>query len=349
MCVVDCIIDISSRPPRQFTVDCTTANRRLDAKAFDDHIAAALDPIRDEYISLGRRSPDIDAFTVDATRVQEADNYGCLGLVLLVRQLRNSFDATVDLQIPETGQFAVDFRCGGFEKLLVMERLVPPPDPYGEREDCEDQETYPRSYAMGAVRSREDLFALLNRSEQPLAYSLAAMREYRKDRPLLSRLAFTSRFLTVGLELAQNILEHSQRGRKPGEGYVSFCSARTHMEIAVMDLGIGIPASLGYKSTEATDSVEAIKRSCEPSVSSKKEEGRGLGLYLTRRTINELGGEMCIRSGKGKVVFDHTNDYLGEQAHASATPFFSGTQINLRLPIRATKGGTDHGTDKYSF
>lgn len=329
---------------RVYEIDCSTADYRLDRYSFDKHIAGKLDPLRDEYRQLGNKPPEIDVFNVDATGVREADSYGCLALVLLCRQLRERVGGKVNLSLPHSGRFVQEFRDGGFLAMVTLEAQV-------EGADEPEEEASPRNrmYAAGRITSRKDLtesIELLARARSAASQEKDGSDSWRRSYLTIVRIA---PFLTIGLELGQNVLEHSQLGtdRRP-EGYLSFCFSHSAIEISVMDLGIGIPASLGFDS-EPSSSIEAIRLACEMHGTSKEADGRGLGLYLTTKKVIECGGEMSIRSGRANVVFNSTNKYMGEQAHGSATPFFSGTQIHLLLPLIDLKPGVDDGIEEYDF
>jgi anti-sigma regulatory factor (Ser/Thr protein kinase) len=329
---------------REFVINCATADFRLDSHTFDSHIAGALDPLRQEYFDRGSSIPSVDKFIIDASQVREADNYGCLALVLLCEHLKEKFRSQIVLNTPTGGDFFNDFYSGGFYSLienvvkLEPEMVLPDSPPSGPD----------RSFYVKKIASSEDI----NQINMLHDYLVEDNRAKKKNdaNSIISKLrdnVYT--FMTIGLELTQNILEHSQTHKSARPyGFISIFFSLGYVEIAVMDLGIGIPASLHMKSTPE-NSIEAIRLACKKNISAKKEQGRGLGLYLTKKIVTEMRGEMKIRSGKANVVFNAANKYFGENEHAKNTSFFSGTQIQLLLPIDSLMRDFRDGIEIYDF
>jgi len=327
----------------KFKIDCATADYRLDRYSFDSHIAGALDPLREEW-KMSHHIPEVGEFVVDASKVREADNYGCLGLVLLCAQLLNTFEASVILYIPGDGSFYDDFFNGGFFHYASQYSMV-----LGPSKTAEPKFTSRRTFVTNIIAAKEDISALCAKFIKNFKIFLNNISHKLIYVPKESHIEFIGNFVSIGLELSQNILEHSQTKEDHSPfGYVSYLLTPEYIDIAVMDLGIGIPVSLGYESTEA-ESVRAIQAACRENISAKKEDGRGLGLYMTKQQVMKMEGEMAIRSGKANVIFNSSNKYYGHGEHAKGTPFFKGTQIHLRLPLISILEDKDGRIEVYDF
>jgi len=330
---------------REFTINCATADYRLDRHTFDSHIAGTLDPLREEYNEYGF-TPGIGTFIIDTSKVRECDNYGCLALVLLCEQLHRAFsESDIILKLPKDCNFIYDFIGGGFYDLikniiktdreLPFKQLIPTVNNKG--------------FLVTKITCQDDIAALNTLSDLVLDKSVEfiGIKDVARQWRLIFDKIFT--FITIGVELAQNILEHSQSDKTAKSyGFLSFMYSLDFIEIAVMDLGIGIPTSLG-KSNSPEGSAEAITLACQQNISAKKEQGRGLGLFFTKEKVTKMKGEMRIRSGKANVVFNQFNNYYGETDHSTNTPFFKGTQIQLRLPVFTLMEDKEHGIDVYDF
>jgi len=330
---------------REFIIDCATADYRLDRHTFDSHIAGTLDPLREEYNEYGF-TPGIARFIIDTSKVRECDNYGCLALVLLCEQLHRAFSLSkIILKLPRDCNFIYDFIGGGFygliENIVKIDRDLP------------FQQIIPtvnnKGFLVTKIACQDDIASLNMLSDLVLDKSVEfiGIKDIARQWRLIFDKIFT--FITIGVELAQNILEHSQSGKTvKSYGFLSFMYSLDFIEIAVMDLGIGIPSSL-KKSNSPEGSAEAIKLACQQNVSAINEQGRGLGLYLTKEKVTKMKGEMRIRSGKATVAFNQFNDYYGERDHSIKTHFFKGTQIQLRLPVYTLMEDKDHGIEVYDF
>lgn len=106
----------------------------------------------------------------------------------------------------------------------------------------------------------------------------------------------------------------------------------TGLELAVVDLGLGIPTTLGENPSYAdlTD-LEAIERALEDGVSSVQEEGRGTGLWELVETVGKAkASTLGIGSGRGDLRLSWRN---GGRTRNAATPGHEipGTWISIRL------------------
>ena len=110
-----------------------------------------------------------------------------------------------------------------------------------------------------------------------------------------------------------NLLKNSLEAMPDG-GTLTLCAARKgrYVQIDVKDTGRGIPASL-------QDNIFS-------PFFTTKNKGSGLGLAMTRKIIEDMGGKVSLESVEGK-----------------------GTRISLALPVAlavAEESSTDNGADK---
>lgn len=320
---------------RVISINCNTEDFILNKEVFDTRIAAQLNPLREEYLRLGRKVPKVDAFIIDASLIREADNYSCLALALLCEQLNDKFGpgGGITLKILSNNHFGHTFINSGYYGLISkIVDLNQTTGPYPEDESGSHHCVVKRIHSQDSIKRFGGLikmafFDYIIKANSPMKSSYKTYQER------------VGPFLTIGIELVQNILDHSQQktGHRPF-GFAAMQLLTEAIDIAVMDLGIGIPASLGQYTHSVLESISAIKLACQKKISRKNDEGRGLGLHYTKSYVIKLHGEMIIRSGKGNVTFNPSNDFAGEEVRFSGTAFFSGTQINLHLPLKKIGG-----------
>jgi len=126
-------------------------------------------------------------------------------------------------------------------------------------------------------------------------------------------------------ELAENVIQHADApmgGFAAAQGW----RKRPAIEIGIVDLGIGIRASLTKNPdfADIADDVDAIETALRPRVSSTPERNAGIGLFITKLLLRENGGVLLVRSGRGAV-------YSGSrEARQSPAVAFPGTLVALR-------------------
>jgi len=146
-------------------------------------------------------------------------------------------------------------------------------------------------------------------------------------------------------ELAENV----QHAASPLGGFAAAQGWRRtrELEIAIVDLGIGIRASLtkNPRYADIDGDVTAMATALEPRVTATPERNSGIGLFVTRLLLRDNGGVLLLRSGSGEV-------YSGAEDGARETPIrFPGTLVALRartdrpLDIRAVYGRLDDADD----
>jgi len=327
-----------------FTIDCAKGDGCLCRENFDKQIAAELDPLREEYKSSGR-FPKVGGFIIDMSKITCCDNYGCLGIILLSELIADKFGSALRFMFPPNGDFLRDFTSGGFYQLLADYF-------YSTGANCDLAYSEPnpsRRFVNCRIETRADLRHFIFRAISVHRDFLSQNKNDIQGLHVKSAHERINPCLTISMELAQNIIEHSQFGtnRKPS-GYTSLLFTPNQVEIAAMDLGIGIPQSLGYRATDPNESYLAIIEACKYQVSGKKDKG-GLGLFFTHKDVKKLGGDMSIRSGRATVLFTSSNQYRGEFIKGYETPFFLGTQIQLTLPLNKSREEIDNGFEVLDF
>jgi hypothetical protein len=99
------------------------------------------------------------------------------------------------------------------------------------------------------------------------------------------------------------------------------------IEIAIVDLGRGIAASLSTNpdhAEEAEDDISAIHAAIRPLVTATPERNSGYGLALTRFLLEMNDGRLIVWSGEGRVQF-------GERHIKKRVQDLPGTVVALRL------------------
>lgn len=100
-------------------------------------------------------------------------------------------------------------------------------------------------------------------------------------------------------EALVNVLDNAVKYSLPGSRIeIRVNPAVSYLFIEVEDEGIGIP------SKEYTRIFQRFYRGDIPMV--RKEEGTGVGLYLTRKILEEQGGSIRVKKGKGGSIFQMT-------------------------------------------
>ena len=131
-------------------------------------------------------------------------------------------------------------------------------------------------------------------------------------------------------ELATNVVYHSESGG----GYVLAQQYQNHgrplIEIAVVDCGIGIRASLRKNPKYATmesDGV-ALQRSLDEGVSSIQDAHRGYGLHHVTNALREASGRvMTMRSG----TYGLNKDSTGVISLAPRLRYYDGTIVSVTI------------------
>jgi anti-sigma regulatory factor (Ser/Thr protein kinase) len=126
-------------------------------------------------------------------------------------------------------------------------------------------------------------------------------------------------------EISENVIHHADTslgGFAAAQGW----RKRSEFEVAIVDLGVGIKASLSTNPdyTHITSDVEAIETAVQPYVTATPERNGGIGLFVTNLLLAANGGEMLIRSGNGAM---HSGDVISTHLRTVDLP---GTMVVLR-------------------
>ncbi len=119
-----------------------------------------------------------------------------------------------------------------------------------------------------------------------------------------------ARLRQVLLNLAGNAIKFTERG---GVGVTVSMAGSGSLKIAVLDTGIGV----------AEDKLGAIFGEFEQAddSASRRHEGTGLGLTISKRIVMLMGGSISVKSELGKgSQFSVTLPFLGSEAAAIGTP-----------------------------
>ncbi|GAB6171980.1 hypothetical protein JCM15765_14580 [Paradesulfitobacterium aromaticivorans] len=138
------------------------------------------------------------------------------------------------------------------------------------------------------------------------------------------------------VEICNNSIEHSRLGYYEIEYGECYCMLQKYTQnnhpaisVAIGDLGVGIRAHLKSKYNWNRNDVFYIQKALD-GLSGRKAGAGGLGLRRTQEIIQQFGGNLAVKSGKGIVVFDRVYESC-ELNHS-----LKGTQciINLRPTAR---------------
>ncbi len=133
-------------------------------------------------------------------------------------------------------------------------------------------------------------------------------------------------------EIMDNVFQHSHADVGYSMLQLHYNSRRC--AVAVSDDGIGIYESFRESSFFAVNEYDAIKLAVQEEVTSKPEN-TGNGLYGLMRVVDLNGGEMEIRSGRGRIKF--ANAKLDGE-YAPARPVLDpnghrGTTVDWQLDV----------------
>lgn len=141
--------------------------------------------------------------------------------------------------------------------------------------------------------------------ESAVAKGIAMEMSLADDLPIVS--ADGRRIRQVLINLLSNAVKFTEDGGRIG---LEARREGSYVEVAVWDTGVGIPADKLERLFIPFQQVD--------SSLSRRHEGTGLGLALSRRLIEAHGGDMAVTSQPGQ-----------------------GSKFSFRLPIKAARGGTE--------
>lgn len=129
--------------------------------------------------------------------------------------------------------------------------------------------------------------------------------------------AVAERIFPAVVHLVRNAVDHAleplderRRGGKPDEGSIHvacFEHSDSQLELTISDDGRGVDAEAVARRAGAPapqDDAELLELVCRPGVSTVASatttSGRGMGMNIVKRTVEELGGELLLRTAPGK-------------------------------------------------
>lgn len=132
-----------------------------------------------------------------------------------------------------------------------------------------------------------------------VAAAILAAIEQKRDIDAMARYALD----TCLSEVVENVLFHAYTEHG---GVAAVQAFKKELEIAIVDLGEGIAASLARNPTYAElarrDDITAIRTAMTPNVTSTPHRNKGWGLAFTELLLALNGGKLFVRSGQGLVI-----------------------------------------------
>lgn len=132
-------------------------------------------------------------------------------------------------------------------------------------------------------------------------------------------LALNSLWLALD-ELCENVIYHAE-SLTGGFGAAQGWRQKALVEVGIVDLGIGIQASLTKNPThrDVTTHREAIETALQNGATSSPGRNLGAGLYFTELLLAQNGGMMLIRSGDAAVYRGGRNEVRSGGEHLAGT------------------------------
>lgn len=140
-------------------------------------------------------------------------------------------------------------------------------------------------------------------------------------------------------EIAENVVHHAA-SPVGGFGAAQGWPKHQEFEIAIVDLGIGIRASLSQNPAYAdvSDDAAAIIKALEPRVSATPERNAGIGLFITKLLLAANGGLVLVRSGYGSVLTGSQERVRLEDVALPGTLVALRARMDQPLDINAVYG-----------
>ncbi len=126
----------------------------------------------------------------------------------------------------------------------------------------------------------------------------------------------------------ENVMDHSES--PVGAWVAAQRYRRTGLELAVVDLGRGIPSTMALTYADLTD-LEALEKALEDGVTCTGEAGRGAGLAELVAAVEQAGNStLTVRSGRGHLTISRSGNATQVQ-RSTPSCLVPGTWIAIRL------------------
>jgi len=128
----------------------------------------------------------------------------------------------------------------------------------------------------------------------------------------------------------ENVIDHAQSSL--GAFVAAQRYRRTGLELAVVDLGLGIPATLARNPAHAgLDDLATVEAALRDGVTSTDEDGRGAGLYELATAVGQAGNStLVVRSGRAHVTISRRRNTTQVQRSKPGCPV-PGTWIAISV------------------
>ena len=139
------------------------------------------------------------------------------------------------------------------------------------------------------------------------------------------------------VELSKNVVEHSGKEAKRGQGYAGIALSGKKINLCVVDNGIGFLSSLGKKGVNVNNDEDAIREAFKYSYSNRQAL-KGIGIFTVLKLIGEIGGNIRIRSGvketqlrimKDTATDEKINKLIEEMKFSTLKHNFPGVQYDI--------------------
>lgn len=131
-------------------------------------------------------------------------------------------------------------------------------------------------------------------------------------------------------EIFHNVDDHS--GVKIGNAFAQFFPRNDHIQVAISDYGVGIPAVVRRKLPNLSDE-EALAKACEEGFSTETNvRNRGAGLPTLMRYVTLRNrGTVLLTSGKGELAASYQDGATNIRARVAREGIYPGTLVKVIL------------------
>jgi anti-sigma regulatory factor (Ser/Thr protein kinase) len=273
--------------------------------------------------------PPATRLLFDARATKWASPYGFTALLTVAEALRELGAEAPRLALPDSEDVRSYWAKAGFFKhaagLFELHGKVP-------RRTADDSSDV--LIPITPIRAADDVLTLVNGLGERAAELLS------ENLKLEARA--TPRFGMSLSEACQNVVEHAGSG-----GWVAVHAynwrkrlGRRVVVIAVSDAGVGFRASLeaveARKHGDRWGDGLALEAALVHNVSRFRDPGRGQGLAMIKRYLDQWHGKMSIRSGTARISI--VPDWDDDQPLAEGLAFFPGSQLQIVIPEQQPEG-----------